>query len=187
MKVTKTGSSLKLSTAVIFNLECRLRNAEFSKQRSSQFYYMDAPHERWPSVWKDNLTAIAQAVLNQSCRQHHTKQQLCGHPAAISKTIQTRRARHVGHFWRSKVELISDVLLWTLSHRPAGVGRQARTYVQHLCTDIGWNMEDLPKVMDDRDKWRERVREIRANGTQWWWWWRKSSTLSHEYLQNMKQ
>ena len=25
--------------------------------------------------------------------------------------------------------------------------------------------------MDDREKWRERVRDIRAGGTTWWWWW----------------
>ena len=29
------------------------------------------------------------------------------------KTIQVRRTRHAGHCWRSKDELISDVLLWT--------------------------------------------------------------------------
>ena len=23
----------------------------------------------------------------------------------------------------------------------------------------------------DREKWRERVRDIRASGTTWWWWW----------------
>ena len=25
--------------------------------------------------------------------------------------------------------------------------------------------------MYDREKWRERVRDIRACGTTWWWWW----------------
>ena len=25
--------------------------------------------------------------------------------------------------------------------------------------------------MNDREKWRERVRHIRAGGTTWWWWW----------------
>ena len=25
--------------------------------------------------------------------------------------------------------------------------------------------------MNDREKWRERVRDIRANGITWWWWW----------------
>ena len=25
--------------------------------------------------------------------------------------------------------------------------------------------------MNDKEKWRERVRDIRAGGTTWWWWW----------------
>ena len=25
--------------------------------------------------------------------------------------------------------------------------------------------------MNDREKWRERVRDLRASGTTWWWWW----------------
>ena len=36
---------------------------------------------------------------------------------------------------------------------------------------LGCNPEDLPKAMNDRKKWRERVRDIRAGGTTWWWWW----------------
>ena len=39
-----------------------------------------------------------------------------------------------------------------------------------LCMDIGCCLEDLPKAMDDRDKWQERVREIYVNSMTWWWW-----------------
>ena len=36
----------------------------------------------------------------------------------------------------------------------------------------GCSHEDLPKAMDDREEWRERVRDIPADGaTRWWWWW----------------
>ena len=45
------------------------------------------------------------------------------------------------------------------------------TYIQQLCEDTGCNPEDLPKAMNDREKWRERVRDIRAGSTTWWWWW----------------
>ena len=27
-----------------------------------------------------------------------------------------------------------------------------------------------PEAMNDREKWRERVRDIRAGDTTWWWW-----------------
>ena len=68
-------------------------------------------------------------------------------------------------------ELISDVLLWTPTHGCARVGRPARTYIQQLCEDTGCNPEDLPEAMNDREKWRETVRDIRAGGATWWWWW----------------
>ena len=44
----------------------------------------------------------------------------------------------------------------------AKAGRPARTYVQQLCEDSGCSPEDLPEAMDDREKWWERVRDIRA-------------------------
>ena len=90
--------------------------------------------------------------------------QLYGHLPPITKTIQVRRTRHAGHCWRSKDELISDVLLWTPTHGCASVGRPARTYIQQLCEDTGCNPEDLPEAMSDREKWRETVRDIRADG-----------------------
>ena len=118
-----------------------------------------------------NYTRMLRAVLNKSWRQHPTRLQLYGHLPPITKTIQVRRTRHAGHCWRSKDELISDVLLWTPAHGCAGVGRPARTYIQQLCEDTGCNPEDLPEAMDDREKWRETVRDIRAGGATWWWWW----------------
>ena len=33
-----------------------------------------------------------------------------------------------------------------------------------LCEDTGCSPEDLPAVMNDRGKWRERVRDIHASG-----------------------
>ena len=61
-----------------------------------------------------------------------------------------------------KDKLISDILLWAPSYGQAKVGRLDRTYIQQLCADTGYSLEGLPGAMDDRDRWRERVREIRA-------------------------
>ncbi len=44
----------------------------------------------------------------------------------------------------------------------AKAGRPARTYIQQLCEDTGCCPEDLPRAMNDREEWRERVRDIRA-------------------------
>ena len=91
-------------------------------------------------------------------------------PAPFTKTIQVRRTRHAGHCWRSRDELIRDVLLWIPTHGRAKAGRPARTYIQQLCEDTGCCPEDLPRAMNDREEWRERVRDIRAASTIWWWW-----------------
>ena len=118
-----------------------------------------------------NYTRMLWAILNWSWRQHPTKLQLYGHLHPITKTIQIRRTRHAGHCWRSRDELISDLLLWTPSHGRAKAGLSARTYIQHLCEDTGCSHEDLPKAMNDRERWRERVRDICADGTTRRWWW----------------
>ncbi len=33
-------------------------------------------------------------------------------------------------------------------------------HIQQLCEDTGCSPEDLPEAMNDREKWRERVRDI---------------------------
>ena len=114
---------------------------------------------------------MLRAILNKSWQQHPTRHQLYGHLPPITKTIQVRRTRHAGHCWRSRDELIRDVLLWIPTHGRAKAGRPARTYIQQLCEDTGCCPEDLPRAMNDREEWRERVRDVRAASTIWWWWW----------------
>ena len=118
-----------------------------------------------------NYTRMLRAILNKSWWQHPTRHQQYGHLPPITKTIQARWTRHAGHCWRSKDELISNVLLWTPAYDQAKAGRPAWTYIQQLCEDMGCSPEDLPEAMNDREKWREKVRNIRGSGTTWWWWW----------------
>ena len=127
-----------------------------------------------------NYTRMLRAILNKSWRQHPSKHQLYGHLPPITKTI---------HCWRSRNELICDVLLWTPTYDRAKAGRPARTYIQQLCKDTGCSPEDLPEAMNDREKWWERVRDIRASGMTWWWWcmcliikWTKILQLVHNFF-----
>ena len=99
-----------------------------------------------------NYTRMLQAILNKSRRQNPTKQQLYGHRPAIMKTVKRRRTRHAEYCWRSRDELICDVLLWTPLHGRAKAGLPARTYLQQLCADMGCSPEDLPEAMDDRGR-----------------------------------
>ena len=132
------------------------------------------PTKRLEKKLDGNYTRMLRAILNKSWRQHPTRHQLYGHLPPITKTIQVRRTRHAGHCWRSRDELIRDKLLWTPTHGRAKTGRPARTYIQQICEDTGCCREELHEAMNDREKWRERVRDIRATSTTWgWWWWYK--------------
>ena len=105
---------------------------------------------------------MLRTILNKSWKLHPTKQQLYGHLPPISKTIQVNCSRNAG--------LVSDVLQWIPSHSRSSVGRPRRTYLQQLRTDKGCSLEDPSGAMDDRDEWRERLREIRASCLTSWWW-----------------
>ena len=86
-------------------------------------------------------------LIQISCTKLYYIQQLYGHQPLITKTIQVR---HAGHCWRCKDQLKSDILLWTPSHGRAKAGRPASTYIQQLCADTGYRLEDLPGTMVDR-------------------------------------
>ena len=108
---------------------------------------------------------MLRAILDKPWRQHSTNHQLYGHLPPITKTIKARRIRHAGHCWRSRDELISHLLLMNPSH---GRAKPPRTYGQQLCENTECSPEDLPKAMNDREEWRERLRNIHAGGTTWY-------------------
>ena len=149
-------------------LSDKIYQASFRKSRLKTTWTLT---KRLEKKLDDNYTRMLQAILNKSWRQHPKKHQLYGHLPPITKTIKVRRTRHLGHCWRRRDELISDVLPWTPSYGRAKVGRLARANIQQFCEDTGCSLEDLPEAMNDREEWRERVRNIRAGDTTWWWWW----------------
>ena len=85
-----------------------------------------------------NYTRMLRAILNKSRQQHPTRHQLHGHLPPITKTIQVRQTRHAGHCWRSRDELISDVLLWTPTYGP-GKARTTSTNI-HSAAMWGYGM-----------------------------------------------
>ena len=116
-------------------------NAVSSKQRLCRYCLYGCTTwtltKRLEKKLDGNYTRMLRAILNKSWRQHPTKHQLYGHLPSITKTIQVRQTRHAGHCWRSRDELISDVLLWTPTYGRAKAGRPARTYIPQLCEDTG--------------------------------------------------
>ena len=76
-----------------------------------------------------NYTRLFRAILNKSWKQHPARHQLYGHLPPITKTIQVRQTRHAEHCWRSRDELIRDVLLWP---------RKSRTTSSNIHTAVLW-------------------------------------------------
>ena len=108
-------------------------------------------------IWKSDLTdkmkrnffqAAVVSILLYGCTNwtlakrlekkldgnYPTKHQLYGHLPPITKTIKVRRTRHAGHYWRSRDELISDVLLWTPTYGRA----KSRTTSKNIHTAAMW-------------------------------------------------
>ena len=88
----------------------------------------------------------------------------CHHENYPSQTNQTCRT-----LLEKQRRAHKDLLLWTPTYGQVKAERPARTYIQQLCEDTGCSPEDLPEAMNDREKWWERVRDIRASGTTWWY------------------
>ena len=92
-------------------------------------------------------------VLIQICKKYwtsrgcSTRRSSCTATFHPSKNILVRRTRHAGHCWRCRDKVIKDLLLWTPSHRRSKWGRRNSTYIQQLCNDIGFSLEDLPGAM----------------------------------------
>ena len=127
-----------------------------------------------------NYKKMLRAILNNSWRQQPSKQQLYHHLPPLTKTIKIRRTWHAGHCWRSRDELIRDVLLWTSSHGRATAVRPAQTYIQQFCVNKRCSPGDVPEAMEVREGLRERVRDIRDDGVTWWWWWWKLKLIKNK-------
>ena len=139
---------------------------------------MDALHGRLLNGWRKSLT--------QECCEEFWKSPGGNTPQShlppITKTIKIRRNRHAGHCWSNRVELKSDILLWTPSHDRAKASWPARTYIQQLCEDTGCSFEYLPEAMNNREECWERVKDIRAGGTTRWWWYSVDGFKPHPFI-----
>ena len=85
-----------------------------------------------------------------------------------------------GHCWRSRDEThkrctLMDPHTWPRKMQDDQLERTFSSYVRIQVvvrkTYLGrWN---------DREEWRERVRDIRAASTIWWWWWKYKKWYSN--------
>ena len=97
---------------------------------------------------------MLRAVLNISWKEHPMEQRLYGKITPIAR-----------HFLSSKQEHISETLPWSPQNGHTSIGLHARTLTEQLCDDIGCLPEDLPNLMQDRNRRGERVKYIGASST----------------------
>ena len=110
-------------------------------------------------------TRMLRAALNVSWKEHLTNKELYGKTPKVTSSIREQRLRFTGNCWRSKKELICDVLLWLPKHGKRSRGRPAKTFVDQLVDDTECNVDELMNAMNDRDEWKLRVNECRAGST----------------------
>ena len=61
-------------------------------------------------------TCMLCAILNIHWSAHPSKERLYGNLVQITSVIKERRTRFAGHCYRSKDEVVSDLILWTPKH-----------------------------------------------------------------------
>ena len=57
-------------------------------------------------------TRMIRAVLGFTWRDHKTNKELYGKLSSITTVLQERRLKFIGHMWRRKDEIVSQMLLW---------------------------------------------------------------------------
>ena len=130
-----------------------------SKQRSCQYWYMDAPLGRWLNGWRKSLTAITQ----ECCAQYWTgpgdsTPQSSSYTATYHPSRKQQRLDEPDT-WNTVGEVgISSLVMYSCGPLHMGEQRQEvhvePTYT-YIRANTGFSHGDLLKAMDDREVWRE--------------------------------
>ena len=70
-----------------------------------------------------------------------TNREIYNNIPKIINSIREQIIRFAGHCWRSKNELVSDVLLWTPKHGQRSRDRPAKTFVDQMVEDTECEVE----------------------------------------------
>ena len=100
---------------------------------------------------------MLRVVKNVTWQQHVPNKVLYGKLPSITTIIEERRLRFSGHCFRSKHEVVHQLILWEPKHGSRSVGGQLRTYIDQLESDTGIPRENLANAMEDREGWRKKV------------------------------
>ena len=63
------------------------------------------------------------------------------------------------------------IYIWKMEIPPHMAEQKQDDQLEHIYSSyVRIRDEDLTEAMNDREKWLERLRDIRASGTTWWWY-----------------
>ena len=93
-------------------------------------------------------TRIFMRAQNLSWKNHHTLADISGNIIPISRRLASKRYHFVGHCFRDKSQVISNLFLWNLLlHRK---GKRLLNYIDAFSRDTIIDYEELPTAMSDR-------------------------------------
>ena len=126
-----------------------------------EIYFMEPKCGPLARNWKNALMAHTPDCLcglRISPGSHPKKAEIYGELPPISKSVAQKRARFAGHRFRSKDQVISDLLLWRLPC--SRWGNRPLTYTDTLAMDTGLNLNELAQAMANRTLWHNIVSAI---------------------------
>ena len=133
---------------------------------------MDALLGRLLNGWKRNSTAITQECCEQywtspggNTQQDTNYTATCFPSRKLSKLDKPDMQDNAGEAEAYKWCTPMDTHIWPDKSRSSSSNIHSAAM-----WGLGCSPEDLPEVVSDREKWRERVWDIRASGMTWWWW-----------------
>ena len=107
-------------------------------------------------------TSMICVILNIYWSTHPSKEGLYGNLVQIALVVRERITIFAGHCYRSKDQVVSDLILWTPNHSKAKVGCPSETFTKQLTGNADCQFEHLTRAMEDREYWRERVNMVWA-------------------------
>merc|ERR1711867_237609 len=100
-------------------------------------------------------TRMLRLAMNVNWKDHVTNEELYGDLPSVTRKIQQRRLRLVGHCARQPEEVANRLVLWEPLEGTRNKGRQKTTFIDNLLRDTGMaNASELRTLMKDRDVWR---------------------------------
>ena len=128
--------------------------------------FLDFPKSRkeWDIAFLqwEKLGEKLEKVKITNKRNQKTNKELYSNLPKIIDTLMIRRPQFIGHCWRKKDEVISDLLLWEPKHGARKRGRPATTYVDQLRNDTGLSIAELKSIMGNQKEWMKLVNGVRV-------------------------